>query len=82
MNFMVASSSDNIPFGYPAIAMETMRGYTAYFHDNDPRENGTQFYDPKTKKEYTAGFSMPDALFRTNHAYDPTILKHLRNSHI
>lgn len=25
---------------------------------------------------------MPDAIFRTNHAYDPTILKHLRNPHI
>jgi hypothetical protein len=25
---------------------------------------------------------MPDALFRTNHAYDPKILSHLRNPHI
>lgn len=25
---------------------------------------------------------MPDALFRTNHAYDPIIVKHLRNAHI
>lgn len=25
---------------------------------------------------------MPDALFRTNHGYDPTIVKHLRNSQI
>lgn len=38
--------------------------------------------DPKTKKNYTAGFSMPDALFRTNHAYDPIIREHLRNPHI
>ena len=25
---------------------------------------------------------MPDTIFRTNHAYDPTILKHLRNPDI
>lgn len=25
---------------------------------------------------------MPDALFRTNHAYDPKIIAHLRNSQI
>lgn len=37
MNFMIASAADNIPFGYPAMAMETMRAYTAYFYDNDPR---------------------------------------------
>lgn len=37
MNFMIASASDNTPAGHPALAMETMRSYTAYFYDNDPR---------------------------------------------
>jgi hypothetical protein len=36
-----------------------MAGYTAYFRDHDTREDNTTFYDPKTQKNYTAGFSMP-----------------------
>lgn len=55
-----------------------MRGYTAFFHDNDIRENGTVFTDPETNKKYVAGYSMPEAVFRTNHAYDPTITSHMR----
>lgn len=37
MNFMIASASDNVPSGHPAVALETMRAYTAYFYDNDSR---------------------------------------------
>lgn len=37
MNFMFTSAKDNVPSGHPAVALETMRGYTAYFYDNDPR---------------------------------------------
>ena len=72
MNFMISSAAD-VSSGQPAIAMETMRGYTAFFRDNDARENNTIFVDPKTHKKYEAGHSMKDAVFRTNHAYDPTI---------
>jgi hypothetical protein len=78
MNFMVTSAKDNIQGRYPAVVMETMRGYTAYFYDHDRREDGTEFVDPKTKQKYRAGYSMPDALFRTNHAYDKTIRKHMK----
>ena len=74
MNYMIASASD-VSSGHPAVALETMRNYTAFMYDYDPRENGTIFHDPKTKKDYVAGYSMPEALFRTNHAYDPTIVK-------
>ena len=81
MNFMIASASD-VPSGHPAVALETMRNYTAFIYDNDPRENGTMFHDPKTNKEYRAGYSMPEALFRTNHAYDPTINKFKKNAEI
>lgn len=56
-----------------------MRGYSAYFHDYDPRENGTIFKDPHTNKTFEAGFSMLEAVFRTNHGYDPIILDHLRS---
>lgn len=37
MNFMIASAKDNVPSGHPAVALETMRAYTAYFYDNDAR---------------------------------------------
>ena len=52
-----------------------MRGYNAFFKDNDPREDGTIFVDPKTKQKFRAGFAMKDAVFRTNHNYDKTIGK-------
>lgn len=52
-----------------------MRGYTAWFADKDPREDGVNFTDPSTKKSFRAGYAMKDAVFRTNHAYDPTINK-------
>lgn len=52
-----------------------MRGYSAFFYDNDPRENRTIFTDQKGNK-YVAGYSMPETVFRTNHAYDPIIRKH------
>lgn len=54
-----------------------MAGYTAFFRDHDKREDGTTFVDPKTKKKYVAGFSMPDVAYRTNHGYDPTIRSHM-----
>lgn len=53
-----------------------MRNYTAWFVDNDPREDGTIFVDPQTKEKYVAGFAMEEAVFRTNHAYDPVINKY------
>ena len=74
MNYMIASAKD-VKSGKPAVALETMRNYTAFFYDYDERENGTIFKDPNTNKTYQAGFSMPEAIFRTNHAYDPIINK-------
>ena len=41
MNHMVASSADNNPTTAPVFVAETMRGYTAWFKDKDPREDGT-----------------------------------------
>jgi len=52
-----------------------MRGYSAVFNDNDLRENRTIFTDQKGNK-YVGGYSMSEAIFRTNHAYDPIIRKH------
>ena len=61
-NHMIGSSNDQ-----HAIAMETMKGYTAYFDTMDPREVGAK--DPQTGEVY--GFPLTDALYRTNHGYDP-----------
>ena len=75
MNHMVASSADLHSGSAPVFVIETMRGYNAFFKDNDPREDGTVFVDPKTKEKFRAGFAMKDAVFRTNHNYDKTITK-------
>lgn len=75
MNHMVASAAD-VPTGdAPVFVAETMRGYSAFFKDLDPREDNTSFIDPQTNKPYRAGYAMKDAVFRTNHGYDPTINK-------
>jgi hypothetical protein len=72
---MVASAAD-VPTGdAPVFVVETMRGYNAFYKDKDPREDNTSFIDPKTKKPFRAGYAVKDAVFRTNHAYDPTINK-------
>ena len=73
---MIGSSSDK-----KAVVIETMRDYSAIFYDNDPRENRTIFTDQKGNK-YVGGFSMPNAVFRTNHAYDPTILKYSHTKYL
>jgi len=52
-----------------------MRGYSAMFFDNDPRENRTIFMEPNGSL-YVAGFSMTDVVYRTNHGYDEVIRKH------
>ena len=75
MNHMVASAADIHNGDAPVFVAETMRGYSAFFKDKDPREDGTIFIDPKTKEKFRAGYAMKDAVFRTNHNYDPTISK-------
>jgi predicted double-glycine peptidase len=75
MNHMIASASDVKTANAPVFVMETMRDYTAWFVDKDAREDHVNFTDPKTKKSYRAGFAMKDAVWRTNHAYDPMINK-------
>ncbi|EDQ85377.1 uncharacterized protein MONBRDRAFT_38890 [Monosiga brevicollis MX1] len=74
-NHMVGSASDSLIQGRPAaLVMETMHNYTAFFHDNDPREiNAT--IDIKNKT-YVIGEAIPDAVWRTNHGYDPEIREH------
>ena len=75
MNHMIASAGDLVT-GEPVFVVETMRNYTAWFKDYDQRENLTVFTDPKTGDKFQGGFSMPHAVFRTNHGYDPFINKY------
>lgn len=72
MNHMIASAVDTVT-GQPAFIVETMRDYSAWFKDKDPRQDGVQFVDPSSGSKFKAGFAMQEALFRTNHAYDPII---------
>jgi len=84
MNHMIASASDvkSLSGSHPAYALETMKGYTAYFQDNDPREAALFYTDPKTGKKTQMGWPLPNALWRTNHGYDPTIIsKEIRQVH-
>eukprot|EP01027_Heterolobosea_sp_BB2_P016936 GEZU01024037.1.p1 GENE.GEZU01024037.1~~GEZU01024037.1.p1 ORF type:complete len:527 (+),score=161.19 GEZU01024037.1:76-1656(+) len=76
MNHMIASASDVTPGqeSHPAYALETMKGYTAYFQDDDPREANLFYKDPKTGQKIQMGFPMKEAIWRTNHGYDPVIV--------
>lgn len=60
----------------PAVIMETMAGYTAFFGSMDPREASATYYDNATKTSVPIGFPLPEAVWRTNHGYDPTIRAH------
>lgn len=66
-NHMIGSSKDG-----KAVAMETMKGFTAVFHDMDEREANA--VDPDTGDVY--GYPLKDALYRTNHGYDSVTQDH------
>jgi len=75
-NHMIASSTDVAKTNHAALAIETMAGYNAFFLDDDPREAGALYYDADLGKEVPVGFPLKEALWRTNHGYDPTIREH------
>ena len=56
-------------------ALETEAGYTAYFFDDDKRERDFT-YDGK---HY--GFPLKEAVWRTNHGYDPKFLQDALTTH-
>jgi len=77
-NHMIASANDASPvpgsISHPALALETMFNYTAYFQDDDPREQNAVYTSGNTTVQI--GFPLEEALWRTNHGYDPTIREH------
>merc|ERR1712137_105510 len=75
-NHMIASATDVPVTNHGALAIETMAGYDAFFLDNDPREAAALYYDSDIGKEIPVGFPLEEALWRTNHGYDPVIREH------
>jgi len=68
-NHMVGSGADA-----KSMVFETMKRYTAYFLDYDPREVKATYNNSGTIEQL--GFPLEEALYRTNHGYDPMIRKH------
>lgn len=79
-NHMITSAPDAAAFNAgdyngPGVAtvFETMFNYTAYFADNDPREQAAKYPANNAPGAVQIGFPLPDALWRTNNGFDPVI---------
>jgi len=59
-NHMIASQADAAPGSHPARVLETVAFRSEIFQDMDPREDACE-----------TGHPLPEALWRTNHPYDP-----------
>jgi len=70
LNHGIGSSADG-----QFMALEVKAGYSAFFLANDPRE--ANFVGPQGQHY---GAPMPEALWRTNHAYDPQWLETARDN--
>eukprot|EP01114_Cavostelium_apophysatum_P014540 TRINITY_DN379_c0_g1_i1.p1 TRINITY_DN379_c0_g1~~TRINITY_DN379_c0_g1_i1.p1 ORF type:complete len:548 (+),score=118.60 TRINITY_DN379_c0_g1_i1:165-1808(+) len=68
-NHMVGSGSDA-----QSLVFETMHDYTAYFLADDPREANAVY--KSGDETVQIGFPLKEALWRTNHGYDPVIREH------
>jgi hypothetical protein len=53
-----------------AVVLETMKGNTALFYANDPREQDLVVFDEQI------GLAREEAIFRTNHGYDSYTIQH------
>jgi hypothetical protein len=71
-NHMVASASDN-----SALVMETDAKHTAYFSANSEVEANSIAHTSYQDKDLTIrGHPLTEALFRTNHGFDPETIAH------
>ncbi|XP_062518697.1 uncharacterized protein LOC134193864 [Corticium candelabrum] len=81
-NHMIGSGNDAAAYAnnkrsqYAALAMETMYQYTAFFHDNDAREADAVYSSKPSESVVHIGFPINEAVWRTNHGYDPVIRQH------
>jgi len=83
-NFLIGSANDILLKKSPngAYALETIKGYTSAYGANSPIEKSATYYCAPGKCNWTnqtgtiyIGKPMPEVVFRTNHAFDPRIMK-------
>ena len=70
-NHMIGSAADK-----EALVFETMYEHTAEFGANDEREANAAIVDPKNQSFVVKGAPMAEAVFRTNHGFDPKTVSH------
>ena len=78
-NFLIGSSSDASTGNAAAMALETMENFTAYFYDNSPVEANATWKWPNTSIPENIGFPMRDAVWRSNHALHPFVMRSQEN---
>jgi hypothetical protein len=77
-NFLIASAADN-----SALALETIRGFTQQYGANSPVEAAATYQCTGTEchgwtnetGSVKIGAPLPECVFRTNHAFSPTIMR-------
>jgi len=85
-NFLIASASDAAKAsgdsGTGAYALETIMGYTSFYAANSPVEAAATIYCGPGQCNWTPqvgtvhiGKPIPEAVWRTNHAFDPLIMQ-------
>jgi len=82
-NFLIGSATDAKSGPDGAYALETIMGYTAFYGaDNSVEKSAIYHCDKDECKGWTnqtgdihIGQPITEAVFRTNHAFDPTIMK-------
>ena len=68
-NHMIAwQPPPGVYYPHQATVIETSATYNGFFHDMDPRENGC------VVNGQVIGYPLPEALYRTNHPYDPNLM--------
>lgn len=75
INHLIASAPDVLAGRPGAMAMETMARVTAFYQQDDPRERALEWTDPKTGVKHHLGRPLKEAVWRTNNAYDPRLVK-------
>lgn len=81
-NFLIGSGPDAAAKKNAALALETIRGYTSFYQANSDVERSATFYCAPGKCKWTnqtgnvrIGFPLPEAVWRSNHAFDPRIMQ-------
>jgi len=71
-NFLISSANEGSGSG--AVALEAIHSRTVVYSDNDPREAASQYTWPGQSQPSFIGKPIPNAVFRSNHALDSSIM--------